>query len=318
MDPGLSPAEARTAQPAARGCFNAPEARRSGRVQTYHELLRRILDEGDWYENRTGVRTLGIFGHQMTFDLAAGFPLVTTKKVHFPAILTELLFFLGGHTDVRWLQDRKCRIWNEWATAEQCAKRGQPEFDLGPVYGFQWRHFGADYRGMKGERDGALGYEGEGIDQIAWAQDQLRNSPDSRQIVVSAWNPVDKPRQALPPCHVLFHLRAKGGKLHCSLFQRSADVFLGVPFNIASYALLTLMFAHTTGLEPGTFVHFLSDAHLYENHLDQVKEQLTREPRPLPRIRLDDAVTDVRDFRAEHVELVDYDPHPKLTGSVAI
>ena len=287
-------------------------------MQTYLDLLRRILDEGEWYENRTGVRCLGLFGHQMDFDLAAGFPLVTTKKVHFPAVVTELLFFLGGYTDVRWLQDRKCRIWNEWATAEQCAKRGQPEFDLGPIYGFQWRHFGADYRGMKGERDGQLDYAGEGVDQVLWAQQQLRANPDSRQIVVSAWNPVDRPNQALPPCHVMFHLRAVNGKLHASLLQRSADSFLGVPFNIASYALLTLMFAQTCGLEPGRFVHFLSDAHLYENHLEQVKEQLGREPRPLPTLRLNPAIDCVTKFTAADIELSGYDPHPKLTGSVAV
>ncbi|MBK8975477.1 MAG: thymidylate synthase [Planctomycetes bacterium] len=287
-------------------------------MRTYLDLLQRILDDGDWYENRTGVRTIGVFGHQMTFDLRQGFPLVTTKKVHFPAVVAELLFFLGGYTDVRWLQDRRCRIWNEWATAEHCARRGLQEFDLGPIYGWQWRHFGARYRGMKGERDGSIDYAGEGVDQVEWAQRQLRENPDSRQILISAWNPVDKPKQALPPCHVSIHLRARAGRLHSCLFQRSADCFLGVPFNIASYALLTLMFAQCCGLEPGTFVHFLSDAHLYENHLDQVREQLRREPRPLPRVRLNPTVTDVREFRMEDVELLDYDPHPKLSGEVAV
>ncbi|MDA0372595.1 MAG: thymidylate synthase [Planctomycetota bacterium] len=287
-------------------------------MHAYQDLLRRILDEGEWYENRTGVRCVGVFGHQMSFDLAKGFPLVTTKSVHFPSVVAELLFFVGGYTDVRWLQDRKCRIWNEWATAEQCAKRGQPEFDLGPIYGFQWRHFGATYRGMKGEQEGSTDYAGEGVDQLLWAQQQLRENPDSRQIIVSAWNPVDRPNQALPPCHVLMHFRAIGGRLHCSLFQRSCDSFLGVPFNIASYSLLTLMMAQTTGLEPGTFVHFLSDAHLYENHLDQVREQLAREPRALPTVRLNPDVRCVTGFRTEDVELVGYEPHPKLTGTVAV
>jgi thymidylate synthase len=287
-------------------------------VRAYHDLLRRILDQGEWYENRTGVRCIGVFGHQMSFDLAEGFPLVTTKSVHFRSVVTELLFFLGGHTDVRWLQDRRCRIWNEWATADQCARRGQPEFDLGPIYGFQWRHFGATYRGMKGEREGSVDYAGEGVDQIAWAQQQLRDAPDSRQIVVSAWNPVDRPQQALPPCHVLIHFRAINGRLHCSLFQRSCDSFLGVPFNIASYALLTLMMAQTTGLAPGSFVHFLSDAHLYENHLEQVREQLRREPRPLPTVRLNPEVRDLTAFTEADVELCGYDPHPKLSGTVAV
>jgi len=287
-------------------------------VRAYLDLLRRILDEGTWYENRTGVRTLGVFGHTLTFDLARGFPLVTTKKVHFPSVVTELLFFLGGHTDVRWLQDRKCKIWNEWATADQCARRGLPEFDLGPVYGWQWRHFGATYRGMKGERDGAVDYAGEGVDQLAWAQEQLRTNPDSRQVIVSAWNPVDRPKQALPPCHVLIHFRRMGDRLHASMFQRSADCFLGVPFNIASYALMTHMMAQACGLVPGTFVHFLSDAHLYENHLDQVRTQLTRDPRPLPRLELNPDVRDVTAFVADDVRLHDYDPHPKLTGEVAV
>jgi len=287
-------------------------------VRVYLDLLQRILDEGTWYENRTGVRTIGVFGHQMAFDLADGFPLVTTKKVHFKSVVTELLFFLGGYTDVRWLQDRKCRIWNEWATEEQCAKRGLPEFDLGPVYGWQWRHFGATYRGMKGEREGSIDYAGEGVDQLLWAQGELRENPDNRQVIVSAWNPVDRPKQALPPCHVMIHFRRMGDTLHASMLQRSADCFLGVPFNIASYALLTRMMAQACGLRPGTFVHFLSDAHLYENHLEQVRTQLAREPRALPRVELDPDVRDITAFTAGDVRLLDYDPHPKLTGEVAV
>ena len=287
-------------------------------MRAYLDLLQRVLDEGEWSENRTGVRSIGIWGHMLRFDLREGFPLVTTKKTHMPSIVKELLFFVGGYTDVRWLQDRKCRIWNEWATAEQCAARGLEEFDLGPVYGWQWRHFGAEYRGMKGEREGSLDYAGEGVDQLLWAQDQLRHHPENRQIVVSAWNPPDKPKQALPPCHVLVHFRAKHGRLHSAMFQRSADCFLGVPFNIASYSLLTHMMAQACGLEPGTFVHFLSDAHLYENHLDQVRIQLVREPRPLPRLELNPDVRDVTGFRREDIRLVGYDPHPALRGEVAV
>jgi thymidylate synthase len=287
-------------------------------VRVYLDLLQRILDDGTWYENRTGVRTLGVFGHSLTFDLARGFPLVTTKRVHFKSVVTELLFFLGGYTDVRWLQDRKCRIWNEWATAEQCAKRDLPEGDLGPVYGWQWRHFGATYRGAKGERDDSVAYEGEGVDQLRWVQRQILENRDSRQIVLSAWNPVDRPKQALPPCHVLVHFRRMGDTLHGSMFQRSADCFLGVPFNIASYALLIHMMASACGLKPGTFVHFLSDAHLYENHLEQVRTQLSREPRPLPTLELNPEIRDVTAFAADDVRLVGYDPHPKLTGEVAV
>lgn len=284
----------------------------------YQALLRRILDEGTWTENRTGVRTLGVFGHMLEFDLSAGFPLVTTKKTHFPSIVTELLFFVKGYTDVRWLQERKCRIWNEWSTAEQCASRGLEEFDLGPIYGWQWRHFGAEYRGTASDRDGAASYEGQGVDQLLWAQEQLRRNPESRQIVISAWNAKDLPLMALPPCHVLVHFRARGGRLHASMFQRSCDVFLGVPFNIASYALLTHMMAHCVGLAPGTFVHFLSDAHLYENHLEQVREQLRRQPRPLPRLELDAGIREVSEFTAESIRLVGYDPHPALRGAVAV
>jgi len=287
-------------------------------VRAYLDLLRRILDEGEWSENRTGVRSIGVWGHMLRFDLRDGFPLVTTKKTHMPSIVTEMLFFVGGFTDVRWLQDRRCRIWNEWATPEQCAARGLEEFDLGPIYGWQWRHFGATYRGLKGERAGSVGYAGEGVDQLRWAQQQLRENPESRQILVSAWNPVDLPKQALPPCHVLVHFRARGGRLHSTMFQRSADCFLGVPFNIAGYSLLAHMMAQACGLEPGVFTHFLSDAHLYENHLEQVRTQLTREPRSLPRLELNPDVRDVTAFRKEDIRLVGYDPYPPLHGEVAV
>jgi len=287
-------------------------------MRAYLDLLQRILDEGTWSENRTGVRSLGIYGHMLRFDLADGFPLVTTKSVHFRSVVTELLFFVRGYTDARWLQDRKCRIWNEWATAEQCAARGLAEFDLGPIYGWQWRHFGATYRGMAGEREDSVDYRGEGFDQLLWAQEQLRRDPASRQIVINAWSAVDRPKQALPPCHVLIQFRVIRGRLHCAMYQRSADAFLGVPFNIASYALLTHMMAQSCDLLPGAFVHFLADAHLYENHLEQVRTQLGREPRPLPRLELDPSVRDVTAFEAEHIRVAGYDPHAALRGEVAV
>ena len=261
----------------------------------YEDFMRHVFEHGVAKADRTGTGTKSVFGHQMRFDLAEGFPLVTTKKVHFRSIALELLWFLRGDGNARWLQERGVTIWDDWA---------QPDGDLGPVYGVQWRNWPTPGGGH--------------IDQIAEVVKQLKTNPDSRRIIVSAWNPVDRPNQALPPCHVLMHFRAIGGRLHCSLFQRSCDSFLGVPFNIASYSLLTLMMAQTTGLEPGTFVHFLSDAHLYENHLDQVREQLAREPRALPTVRLNPDVRCVTGFRTEDVELVGYEPHPKLTGTVAV
>lgn len=283
----------------------------------YHDLLMKILNEGELSENRTGVKALGIWGHVMRFDLSKGFPLITTKKIHFKSVVTELVFFLKGYTDVRWLQERKCRIWNEWATAEQCGKRGLPEFDLGPIYGWQWRHFGADYVGMKNDETAAT-YAGKGVDQLLWAQQELRNNPSNRQILMSAWNPVDKPRMALPPCHVLVHFRASHGKLNTLLVQRSCDTFLGVPFNIASYALLTHMMAQACGLFPGEFVHILNDVHIYENHVQQVREQLSREPRPLPSLALNQSIRDIDKFEPEHVSLDGYDPHPAIHGVVAV
>jgi thymidylate synthase len=287
-------------------------------VKQYLDLLQRILDEGVWAENRTGVRSRGVWGHVLRFDLSEGFPLVTTKKTHFRSIVTELLFFLRGYTDVRWLQERRCRIWNEWATEEQCRRRGLEEFDLGPIYGWQWRHFGAGYRGMKSDRADAVSYQGEGIDQLLWAQSELRTNPDNRQVIINAWNAVDKPRQALPPCHVLVHFRVYNGSLNATMFQRSCDCFLGVPFNIASYALFTMMMAQCCDLEPGIFAHFLSDAHLYENHMEQVRTQLSREPRPLPRIELNPEVREIDRFTRKDVRLVGYNPHPAIKGEVAV
>jgi len=264
-------------------------------VQAYHDLVRRILEHGVRKDDRTGTGTLSVFGHQMRFDLADGFPLLTTKKVHLPSIVHELLWFLTGGTNVRYLQDRGVTIWDEWADAEG---------NLGPVYGFQWRSWPAP--------------DGTSIDQIAQVIGAIRRNPDSRRLMVSAWNPADVDRMKLPPCHVLFQFYVANGRLSCQLYQRSADVFLGVPFNIASYALLTLMVAQVTDLEPGEFVHTFGDAHLYTNHLDQARLLLSRAERPLPRMRLNPAVRDIDAFRFEDVTLEGYDPHPAIKAPVAV
>ncbi len=264
-------------------------------MQSYHDLLRRILDEGTPKGDRTGTGTLSVFGHQMRFDLAQGFPLVTTKRVHLKSILHELLWFLRGDTHVGYLQERGVTIWDEWADENG---------ELGPVYGRQWRSWEAP--------------DGRVIDQIATVQDAIRRDPDSRRLVVSAWNPADLDRMALAPCHCLFQFYVSDGRLSCQLYQRSADAFLGVPFNIASYALLTHMMAQATGLRPGEFVHTFGDAHLYANHLDQARLQLTREPRPLPTLRLNLAVQSVFDFRYEDVTVEGYDPAPAIRAPIAV
>ncbi len=264
-------------------------------MRQYHDLLRRILDEGVRKDDRTGTGTLSVFGHQMRFDLAEGFPLVTTKKLHLRSIVHELLWFLSGDTNVRYLQENGVTIWDEWADAAG---------DLGPVYGRQWRSW---------EKP-----DGGTVDQIAWLVDEIRRNPDSRRLIVTAWNPADLDRMALAPCHCLFQFYVARGRLSCQLYQRSADVFLGVPFNIASYALLTHMIAQVTGLAPGEFVHTLGDAHLYLNHLDQARLQLGREPRSLPRLRLNPAVRSLFDFRYEDVTIEGYDPHPAIKAPVAV
>ena len=264
-------------------------------MRAYLDLLRHVLQEGSRKNDRTGTGTLSVFGPQLRFDLARGFPLLTTKRVHLKSIVHELLWFLKGDTNVAYLRAHGVTIWDEWAD-----ERGE----LGPVYGYQWRSWPAP--------------DGRHIDQIAQVLGELKTNPDSRRMVVSAWNVADLPRMALMPCHALFQFYVANGRLSCQLYQRSADLFLGVPFNIASYALLTLMVAQVCGLKPGEFIHTLGDTHLYLNHLDQAREQLAREPRPLPVMRLNAAVTDLFAFRYEDFELTGYDPHPVIKAPIAV
>ncbi len=280
-------------------------------MRQYLDLLSTILERGRDRPDRTGTGTRGIFGHQMRFDLREGFPLLTTKKVHTKSIIHELLWFLRGDTHVASLQAAGVSIWNEWATAEQAARFGRAAGDLGPVYGHQWRNFGATLR-----PDGT--YARDGVDQIARLLVDLRERPHSRRHVVTGWNPKESDQVALPPCHTLFQFHVQDGELSCQLYQRSADVFLGVPFNIASYALLTMMIAQVTGLRAAEFVHTFGDAHLYKNHFEQARLQLSREPRPLPRMRLDPEVNDLFAFRFEHFTLEGYDPHPHIPAPVAV
>ena len=264
-------------------------------MRPYLDLMRRVLDEGVRKSDRTGVGTLSVFGHQLRFDLSEGFPLVTTKRLYLKAIVHELLWFLRGETNVGSLRAEGVTIWDEWADASG---------DLGPVYGKQWRSWDVPGGGT--------------TDQIAWVERELRRNPDSRRLVVTAWNPADLDRMALAPCHCLFQFHVAEGRLSCQLYQRSADVFLGVPFNIASYALLTQMMAQAVGLGVGDFVHTFGDAHLYLNHLDQARLQLAREPRPAPRLRLDPTIRALGDFRFEHILVEDYDPHPAIRAPVAV
>ncbi|QKG85367.1 thymidylate synthase [Kroppenstedtia pulmonis] len=264
-------------------------------MEAYLQLCRRILREGTRKEDRTGTGTISLFGHQMRFDLQQGFPLLTTKKLHTRSIIYELLWFLQGSTNIRYLQEHNVRIWNEWADENG---------ELGPVYGKQWRSFS--------------GADGKTVDQIKWVVDEIKKNPDSRRLIVSAWNPTELGEMALPPCHCLFQFYVKDGSLSCQLYQRSGDTFLGVPFNIASYALLTHMVAHVTGLKPGEFIHTLGDAHLYVNHLDQVKEQLTRQPLPLPVLKLNPEVTSIFDFTFEDIQIEGYQSHPHIKGEVSV
>src|SRR5215475_4445281 len=272
-----------------------PGAPETDAMNQYHDLLERILADGAEKHDRTGTGTLSVFGHQMRFDLAQGFPLSTTKKLHLKSIIHELLWFLAGDTNVRYLNEHGVTIWDEWADESG---------ELGPVYGRQWRSWPSP--------------DGGSIDQIANVVSAIRRNPDSRRLIVSAWNPAEVDKMALPPCHCLFQFYVAKGRLSCQLYQRSADVFLSVPFNIASYARLTLMVAHVTGLKAGEFVHTLGDAHLYLNHLEQARLQLSRPPRPLPRMRLNPAATDLFAFRYEDFSLEGYDPHPHIRAQVAV
>ena len=264
-------------------------------MQAYLDLLRRVLDEGAPKGDRTGTGTLSVFGHQMRFDLSEGFPLVTTKRIHIPSVVHELLWFLKGDTNVRYLQENGVRIWNEWADENG---------DLGPVYGKQWRRW--------------VGPNGVEHDQVAEAIRLIKEDPNSRRIIVSAWNVADLSDMALMPCHAFFQFHVADGRLNCQMYQRSADVFLGVPFNIASYSLLTQMMAQVCGLQPGVFVHSLGDAHLYNNHLEQARLQVTREPLPLPTLNLDPTIADIDAFTAEHIQFVGYEHHPHIAAPIAV
>ncbi len=276
--------------------INLPEVvNQSRKMKQYHDLMRKILDEGAVKGDRTGTGTRSIFGHQMRFDLSEGFPVVTTKKLHLRSIIIELLWFLKGDSNIKYLNDNKVSIWNEWADENG---------DLGPVYGYQWRHW----------PDG----KGGEIDQIKNLIHQIKTKPDSRRHIVSAWNVADVDNMALPPCHTIFQFYVADGKLSCQLYQRSADVFLGVPFNIASYALFTMMVAQVCGLKPGEFIHTFGDAHLYSNHLEQAELQLSRDIRELPTMKINPEVKDIFEFKYEDFELLNYDPHPHIKAAVAV
>jgi len=264
-------------------------------MQQYHDLMRHVLNNGAKKEDRTGTGTLSVFGYQMRFDLAEGFPMVTTKKLHLKSIIHELIWFLNGDTNIKYLNDNGVRIWNEWADEDG---------NLGPVYGHQWRSWPTP--------------DGKTIDQISHLVEQIKTNPDSRRHIVSAWNVSEVNKMALPPCHTLFQFYVAEGKLSCQLYQRSADIFLGVPFNIASYSLLTLMVAQVCGLKPGDFIHTFGDAHIYMNHIDQVKEQLGRDHYPLPQMKLNPDVKSIFDFKFEDFELVGYEAHPTIKAPIAV
>lgn len=274
---------------------NKDSPRGEERMKQYLDLCKHILHNGTEKEDRTGTGTISTFGYQMRFDLQEGFPLVTTKKLHVKSIIHELLWFLNGDTNIKYLQDNGVRIWNEWADENG---------DLGPVYGYQWRSWPTP--------------DGESVDQIAKLIEQIKHNPDSRRLIVSAWNVANVDSMALPPCHTMFQFYVANGKLSCQLYQRSADVFLGVPFNIASYALLTMMVAQVCELEPGEFIHTLGDAHIYSNHIEQVNLQLGREPKKLPKMKLNKEVTSIFDFKYEDFTLVDYEAHPHIKGVVSV
>jgi thymidylate synthase len=264
-------------------------------MKIYLELLNQVMSSGRWKTDRTGTGTYSLFGAQMRFDLSREFPLLTTKKMHWKSVVYELLWFLRGDTNIGWLNEHGVTIWDEWADKEG---------ELGRVYGAQWRSW--------------QGADGRVVDQIAWVTNEIRRNPDSRRLVVSAWNPAEIEQMALPPCHALFQFYVGDGRLSCQLYQRSADLFLGVPFNIASYALLTCMMARVTGLLPGEFIHTLGDVHLYKNHLDQARQQLGREPRPLPQLKIHGEHRDLAEYQFEDFELIGYDPHPAIRAPIAV
>jgi thymidylate synthase len=264
-------------------------------LRQYLDLLNHVLENGKLHQDRTGTGTLSVFGYQMRFDLNAGFPIITTKKLHLKSVIHELLWFLNGDTNIRYLQENGVRIWNEWADKDG---------NLGHIYGYQWRSWPTP--------------EGKHVDQISWLINEIKTNPISRRLIVNAWNVGELDKMNLPPCHILFQFYVNEGKLSCQLYQRSADIFLGVPFNIASYALLTLMIAQVTGLEPGDFVHTFGDAHIYNNHLDQVKLQLTRETFPLPQMLINPTVKDIFKFKYEDFELINYQAHPHIKGDVSV
>jgi len=280
-------------------------------MRQYLDLLQYILEHGGDKGDRTGTGTRSVFGHQMRFDLSKGFPLLTTKKVHFRSIVIELLWFLKGDTNVKYLQDNKVTIWDEWATAEQTARFGRPAGELGPVYGHQWRNFGAT------QNEGGS-YQKNGVDQISWLINEIKTNPNSRRLIVSGWNPKEASQVALPPCHTLFQFFVQNGKLSCQLYQRSADVFLGVPFNIASYALLTHMIAQVCDLQVGDFVWTGGDTHLYANHFDQARLQLGRDPLELCQLKLNPEVKSIFDFKFEDIEIINYHSHPAIKAPVAV
>lgn len=287
-------------------------------MHQYLDLLRLLKEQGKEKGDRTGTGTYSVFGHQMRFDLSKGFPLLTTKKVHFRSIAIELLWFLKGDTNVKYLQDNKVTIWDEWATAEQTARFGRPEGELGPVYGHQWRNFGEITETVQ------IGFKEQthvirkGFDQISWVINEIKNNPNSRRLIVTGWNPQEAGDVALPPCHTLFQFFVHNKQLSCQLYQRSSDCFLGLPFNVASYALLTHMVAQVCDLEVGDFVWTGGDVHLYKNHMEQVELQLTREPLPLCQLKLNPEIKNIFDFKYEDIELVDYQSHPAIKAPVAV
>lgn len=280
-------------------------------MHVYLDLLDRILKTGGEKGDRTGTGTRSVFGHQMRFDLAKGFPLLTTKKIHFRSIAIELLWFLNGDTNVKFLQQQNVTIWDEWSTAEQTARFGRPEGELGPVYGHQWRNFGASQNA-----DGS--YQTNGFDQIKWVVNEIKNNPNSRRLIVSGWNPNEAGQVALPPCHTLFQFFVQDQKLSCQLYQRSADVFLGVPFNIASYALLTHMIAQVCDLQVGDFIWTGGDSHLYQNHVEQAQLQLTRAPLALCQLKLNPEIKDIFAFRFEDITIENYQSHAAIKAPVAV